>query len=185
MSSCHHVIMASWHHVNMASCQHVNMSTCQHVIMSSWILVNLSSYHVIISSWILVNLWTCQHVIMSPWILVKLSPYHVILNSCQLVVMSTCHPEFLSTPSSTSMGTSNIQTGDLDFQNRDPMFLKQTGRVPLKMDLGTLDFLGPYFQRLRYHPNLKFTRRMSIQSAYIQQWEKCLLTSSVLHFCQI
>ena len=75
--------------------------------------------------------------------------------------------------------------GTLTFKNRDPMLLKQTGRVPLKMDLGTLDFLGPYFQRLGYHPNLKFTQRMSIQSAYIQQWEKCLLTSSVLHLSNL
>ena len=33
----------------------------------------------------------------------------------------------ISTPSSTSIRTSKIQNGDLDFQNRDPMLLKQTG----------------------------------------------------------
>ena len=79
------------------------------------------------------------------------------------------------------LGLQTFKMGTLTFKNRDPMLLKQTGWVPP----GTFDFLGPYFQRLGYHPNLKFTQRMSIQSAYIQQWEKCLLTSSVLHLSNL
>ena len=92
--------MSLFQHFSMSTFHHLNMSSCRCVMLTSCRCVMITScHHVSISA--------CQH-----------SSSHIGGIEIGTIIQNTGF---------NLNGTSNIHNGNFNFQNRDPMLLKQTG----------------------------------------------------------